>query len=46
MIAFKCNKLALCFDKKPEEFKDFIEKNIDLKPWQIKKILIESGTYQ
>ena len=31
------------FDKKPEEVREFVEKNKDLRPRQIKHLLIEQG---
>ncbi len=37
----KCQKLGLFFNKDPESFKEFVSNHLDLRPHQLKKLLIE-----
>ena len=40
-VANKCQKLGFFFNKDPESFKEFVSNHIDLRPHQLKKLLIE-----
>ena len=43
LINFRCEKVARKLDKKPEEFKEFVKSNMNLRPWEINHKLRESG---
>lgn len=43
LINFRCEKVARRLDRSPEEFKEVVKSNMNLRPWELIHKLRESG---